>query len=303
MIRFGSKILRGVLLASIFAASSAFAVGNDYANSGVGKSLDFFKTGNELVSDTAENLSIALSKAKNDDVLDALVKAVEKAGIDGGWAQQIGKLKSIAKSAGSVAKVLGLAITALEVKDIYDELVRLRAGGEQNKETFKKLVADAITEKSAEIIGGVVQGTVTTTGTALVAPSAPSVVGFVILEGCVLVTGWVSGEATEWAWSKLLHQEAIRNLLLDLGEFIWDHAGVDGKTDGGVGPGGNGQVCKPGDDPFDGEPENDGNGQMCPVPGGGSSGGSTSGGGRRPQPTTRHRGGSGGGDTKAKLFP
>ena len=55
-------------------------------------------------------------------------------------------------------------------------------------------------------------------------------------------------------------------------------------------------------DPFDSDPENDDNGQMCPVHGGGSSGGSTSGGTRRPQPPTRHRGGSGGGDTKAKLL-
>lgn len=65
---------------------------------------------------------------------------------------------------------------------------------------------------------------------------------------------------------------------------------------------GEGQVCKPGDDPFDSKPENDGNGQMCPVPGNGSTGGGSSGGQRTSQPTTRRRGGSGGGDTKARIW-
>lgn len=71
-------------------------------------------------------------------------------------------------------------------------------------------------------------------------------------------------------------------------------------VDGGAG---SGQVCKPGDDPFDTDPENrnDGNGQMCPVPGNGSTGGGSSG-GRTSQPTTRRRGGSGGGDTKARIW-
>ena len=63
---------------------------------------------------------------------------------------------------------------------------------------------------------------------------------------------------------------------------------------------GEGQVCKPGDDPFDSDPENkgDGNGQMCPVPGNGSTGGQSP-----SKPTTRRRGGSGGGDTKARIWP
>ena len=66
-----------------------------------------------------------------------------------------------------------------------------------------------------------------------------------------------------------------------------------------VGGGDNGQVCKPGDDPFDSDPENkgDGNGQVCPVPSGGSSGGYSP-----SKPTTRRRGGSGGGDTSARIW-
>ena len=70
----------------------------------------------------------------------------------------------------------------------------------------------------------------------------------------------------------------------------------------------NGQVCKPGDSPFDSEPDNNGggNGQICPVPGGGgSSGGAYSGGVRSPKPTSgtsRIRRG-GGGDTKARIYP
>lgn len=60
-----------------------------------------------------------------------------------------------------------------------------------------------------------------------------------------------------------------------------------------------GQVCKPGDDPFDLNPEDkgDGNGQVCPVPSGGSSGGQIP-----SKPTTRRRGGSGGGDTRARIW-
>ena len=70
------------------------------------------------------------------------------------------------------------------------------------------------------------------------------------------------------------------------------------------GNGGSGQVCKPGEDPFEDPPENDGNGKMCPVPGGGSnSGGGHSGGVRipKPAPGTRVRRG-GGGDTKARIW-
>ena len=54
--------------------------------------------------------------------------------------------------------------------------------------------------------------------------------------------------------------------------------------------------------PFDIEPEINGNGQMCPVPGNGSTGGGSSGGQRTSQPTTRRRGGSGGGDTSSRIW-
>jgi len=57
-----------------------------------------------------------------------------------------------------------------------------------------------------------------------------------------------------------------------------------------------GMVCKPGDDPFDSEPEtppNDGNGQMCPVPNNGNNG-------PIKQPVRRRRGG--GGDTSARIW-
>lgn len=65
-----------------------------------------------------------------------------------------------------------------------------------------------------------------------------------------------------------------------------------------------GQVCKPGDDPFDSDPEDNvgGNGQMCPAPGNGSTGGGSSGGQMRSQSTTRRRGGSGGGDTSSRIW-
>ncbi len=65
-----------------------------------------------------------------------------------------------------------------------------------------------------------------------------------------------------------------------------------------------GQVCKQGDDPFDSDPEDkgDGNGQMCPIPGSGSTGGGSTGGQRPSTPTTRRRGGSGGGDTSARIW-
>ena len=81
---------------------------------------------------------------------------------------------------------------------------------------------------------------------------------------------------------------------------------IEKQKEGGNGEG-SGQVAKPEDDPFEAEPENDGNGQMCPIPeGGGSSGGGSSGGtttgGKRPAPSTRVRRG-GGGDTKAKIWP
>ena len=52
------------------------------------------------------------------------------------------------------------------------------------------------------------------------------------------------------------------------------------------------------DDPFNSNPENDGSGQMCPVPGNGSTGGQSP-----SKPTTRRRGGSGGRDTKARIWP
>ncbi len=57
-----------------------------------------------------------------------------------------------------------------------------------------------------------------------------------------------------------------------------------------------GMVCKPGDDPFDSEPEtppNDGNGQMCPIPNNGNNGSSR-------RPVSRRRGG--GGDTSARIW-
>lgn len=58
-----------------------------------------------------------------------------------------------------------------------------------------------------------------------------------------------------------------------------------------------GMVCKPGDDPFDSKPEtppdDDGNGQMCPVPNNGNDGSGK-------QPVRRRRGG--GGDTSARIW-
>ena len=73
------------------------------------------------------------------------------------------------------------------------------------------------------------------------------------------------------------------------------------KHDLSPGDGGDGsdEVCKPGDDPFESDPEDkgDGNGQMCPVPGNGSTGGQGT-----TQPATRRRGGSGGGDTSSRIW-
>lgn len=57
------------------------------------------------------------------------------------------------------------------------------------------------------------------------------------------------------------------------------------------------------DDPFDSEPENDGNGQVCPVPVNGNTSGGGSSGTDKPKtsPNTRVR--RGGGNTKARIWP
>ena len=81
-------------------------------------------------------------------------------------------------------------------------------------------------------------------------------------------------------------EERYRKLLQEMREQAKNAADADG-----------GDV-----DPFNSEPENDGNGKMCPVPGNGSTDRGSTGGQSPSKPTTRRRGGSGGGDTRAKIW-
>ena len=75
--------------------------------------------------------------------------------------------------------------------------------------------------------------------------------------------GWVAGKLVEKGVEKVADIEVIRKAMEEIGGAIWDyfHHGSgesDDRESREPEDGGNGQVCRPGDDPFDTEPT-DGN--------------------------------------------
>ena len=85
----------------------------------------------------------------------------------------------------------------------------------------------------------------------------------------VVVIGWVGSYAAEKGVEWVMNTETVRNVLIGIGNTIWDW--LKGTSEEQQPPRGQGG-------PFDEQPENgngngNGNGQMCPIPGRGNGSG------------------------------
>ena len=186
----------------------------------------------------------------------------DKVGVDGGWAKQIGAIKRIKGSSEFISK----ALTGLSRGAKAMELIAAFNDGE--KEVFKDIVADEITSLVASWLGEIVSKAIITNLQSVVVGSlAGGPIAMILAEAGVLVGGWVAGETTEWLVEMTVNETALRDYLEQLGGAIYD--GLKGDSEGEKGDAavddgngspddGNGMMCKPGDDPFDSQPESDG---------------------------------------------
>ena len=196
----------------------------------------------DKVKDVSEALAEALaSKSTDPKTLDSLMSGLDKMGVKGGWAQKIGKLskvKGVASAFGTAISLLKAGVTGKTLVDAY------KAG---DRELFRNTVADAITSLSAGTISTIVTTLWAKAGGTVVAGLALTGPGAIIAGGVVLVSGWyLSNKVDEWITNAMNNGE-MHDLLLKLGDSIWDAMSQDGKD-------GNGG------DPFDERPENSGGG-------------------------------------------
>ena len=196
----------------------------------------------DKVKDVSEALAEALaSKSTDPKTLDSLMSGLDKMGVKGGWAQKIGKLskvKGVASAFGTAISLLKAGVTGKTLVDAY------KAG---DRELFRNTVADAITSLSAGTISTIVTTLWAKAGGTVVAGLALTGPGAIIAGGVVLVSGWyLSNKVDEWITNAMNNGE-MHDLLLKLGDSIWDAMSEDGKD-------GNGG------DPFDESPENSGGG-------------------------------------------
>ena len=159
-------------------------------------SLDNAKT-------VAEFLESLLKSKNNQGYVEKLVDALGRAGLKGGWAQQIGKLKGIGKVLGIVGRVLDFGTTGVKVWDAYQT---------GNSESFKKSVTDYIINTTASVLGGLVATAVAGSGTlAGWGVSAP----FAFAAG--VAAGKGTEEAIKWALNKYARQYIEQFL-----QRVWD---------------------------------------------------------------------------------
>ncbi|MBQ7190315.1 MAG: hypothetical protein IJR99_12970 [Kiritimatiellae bacterium] len=224
-----------------------------YNSETVSEAVDLYGQYSGNLSEFSGKLADAVAGTKDDATLDNIVGTLDQVGLEGGWAKQIGSLRKI----GQVFDVFSKAIDFINKVDTAQNLYDAFKAGD--KETFSNIVADQITEFAAGQLSSLFTKIVYTEGMKLVvASSAGGPVSMILTGAGVFIVGWAGSYAIEQGVEWLMDRDAIRNVLVGIGDAIWDALG--GKNDDDM-------MCKPGDnpdDPFNSNPQN---------PGGNSSGG------------------------------
>ena len=233
-------------LLAVASTSAPLYADNAQSNDNIGEIADITTEVGGNVKDCAESLHEFLSTTKDEKALDIVVGALEKAGLDKGWAKQIGSLKKFCGIAEKLLDAITIGNTIRELENVWDD-----------RTAFSKVFADNMTEYASDAVAGLVSAAVKTFGTGVIAGStivAPGL-GTIVATGGVWLVSWAAGEIAGWAFEKLAGTDVIRNGMEELGGAIWDffHGGQDNV----------------GRDPFDEIPE--------------SGGGNSSGGGNRYQ--------------------
>ena len=202
----------------------------------------------DKVSDTAEALSNSLEKLSNDPTtLNKIMGALDKVGLKGSLGEKIGKLSKIKGVAGALSKV----ISALKIGATGATLVE--AYNKDDKEGFKKAVADALTELSGTAVSAAVTALITATGSAITGAAVTTGPGVAIVGGVCLIGGWILSDVAADAVKDMIGDSAVRTAFEDVGEALWNAMKGDG---GGSGTGGaTGTGADSDSDPFASEPE------------------------------------------------
>ena len=193
--------------------------------------------------ETASNLNeftddlLGVLTGKGDETCVAMVNLLDKAGLQGGWAKQIGSLKRVSGVLDAFGKVLNVLKAGNTVKKLYD------AYQADDKEAFANIVADQLADAAAGAVAGLISNWIKTQGTAIVIGSsviAPGV-GTVVAIAGVWVVSWAAGEGVDRAIHALLEKDEVRAGLVGVGNMIWDLLHHQKNND---------------DDPFDSLPSN-----------------------------------------------
>lgn len=247
-----SLIIASALLTfGVFAPQFAHAdEGTSNSSQGMMEYVDLYGDYSGNVSTFSEKLAEAVGKTKDDTALENIVGALDSAGLEGGWAKQIGSLKKIS----GVFSVFSDAIDLINKADTAKQLGE--AFAENDKARFSEIVADAITDFAAGKISDLVGKLIYRTGAKwVIASSAGGPVTMLVSAAGVFVLGWVGSYAAEKGVEWIMNTETVRKVLIGIGNTIWDW------LKGSESNNGNGQVCYPGQDPgnqggpFDGQPE------------------------------------------------
>ena len=238
---------------------------------------DHVSGGADALGKVSEILKGILMDKKNAGTLVEKVSAAlaKIPGMPSGRILQIKMMKALGNAVGVIDGVVTSVTSIFKATD---------AAFSGNREAYKKEVANYIMTMTAKIVGVAVGEAVTASLTA-----ATVGVGALPAAGAGMLAGTAADATTKWLL-KTFAKDAIENLV---GKYY----------DWATGTGGNGPPAEGDDDPFNSNPENDGNGQMCPVPGNGNTSGGSSNGTVKPKPSpnTRVRRG-GGGDTSARIW-
>jgi len=216
------------------------------------QATDFFEDANGKIADVSESLYEAIAdKATDEQALSMLMNGLENVGVKGGWAKKLGELNKIK----GVTNAFSKAISALNTGKTVGELAA--AYQNKNKDAFRTIVADQLTDLAAGLVSAAVVKVVQVAGSAAIGALALTGPGFIIAGGVVLVAQWVVGDWVEEKISDAIKDGSMYGAFQRVGDMIWDMLG-GGKGDDAPG---NGQICLPDDnsgdgDPFDEQPEN-----------------------------------------------
>lgn len=225
----------------------------DYVQNGI----DFFDSANDKISDVTDDVYDALVKSSKDEkTLQMLTNALNKVGVKGGWAKQLGELNKVK----GFTKAFSLALKAISTAKTVGELSAAFNAGD--KELFRKIVADQLTDAASGLVGVAAGTLVHAAGAAIIGAAALTGPGFIIASGVVLVADWYISDKVETTVSDAIKDGTMYNAFQDVGDIIWNlienkDSKKDLSDDSSSGEG-NGDI-------FDGDPGSSG-GQYCPAP-------------------------------------